>query len=152
VRPAEAAEAGEIARILQASIRELCGADHDGEPAVVEAWTRNKTPEAISRWIADPRNVVLVGGDDSGAIGVVGAFRGDTVLLNYVAPAFRFRNLTNVMLLEMEQMMAEAGVTEGKLASTRTAHRFYRDRGWQDSGPLEMAYGIPGQPMTKRLR
>jgi hypothetical protein len=51
----------------------------------------------------------------------------------------------------METVLAARGFAEGRLTSTRTAHRFYRDAGWQDDGPPERMFDLESYPMRKPL-
>jgi hypothetical protein len=51
----------------------------------------------------------------------------------------------------MEGVLAERGFAEGRLVSTRTAHRFYEACGWRDDGEPERLFGLDGYPMVKVL-
>jgi GNAT superfamily N-acetyltransferase len=148
VRPAVAEDAAACAEVLRASIRELCHADHGGDPGRIAAWCANKTPENLARWIAGGGIFVA---EEDGRLLAVGGVAGEEVTLNYVAPAARFRGVGSVMLARLEAELAAAGVGEGRLESTATAHRFYRRHGWADAGPPVAWLGMTGQPMRKRL-
>jgi GNAT superfamily N-acetyltransferase len=152
VRPAAAADAGACAEVLRASIAALCGADHGGDPELVRRWCANKTPESLGRWIADPDQRLFVAEGGGLVLGVAGLATGGEVTLNYVAPGARLRGVSTALLARLERELAGLGHAEARLTSTRTAHRFYRARGWQDDGPPEDWLGLPGQPMRKRLR
>jgi GNAT superfamily N-acetyltransferase len=150
-RPARAADAPAAAALMRASIAELCALDHAGDPAAIAAWCANKTPATVARWIADPRLVFLVAEED-GLLAIAAAARPTAeVLLNYVAPAARFRGASTALLAALEAALAAEGHAEARLESTLTAHRFYRARGWTDAGPRTLEFGLPGQPMVKPL-
>ena len=151
VRKAEPADVPAMSRVLIASITDLCHADHRGDPAIIAGWTRNKTPDSVARWVANPDLLVLVAVLD-GEIAAVGMLNGpDEIGLNYVAPDSRFRGVSKALVLALEAAMRDRGTTTGRLTSTQTAHAFYRAMGWQDSGPPETGHNVPGFPMRKVL-
>ncbi len=86
IRPAVAADAGIISRILLRSIRVGCSLDHRNEPLRLEAWTRTRSIEHVLPWLADPRlclNLAHLRGKPAG----VGMARDDgRILLCYVQP------------------------------------------------------------------
>ncbi len=58
-RPAVISEAEEACAVIRRSIIELCGADHDGNPATLDRWLANKTPDQVRQWIeANPGGVL----------------------------------------------------------------------------------------------
>ena len=151
VRKAEPADVPAMSRVLIASITDLCHADHRGDPAIIAGWTRNKTPDSVARWVANPDLLVLVAVLE-GEIAAVGMLNGpDEIGLNYVSPDFRFRGVSKAMVLALEDAMRERGTATGRLTSTQTAHAFYRAMGWQDAGPPETGHNVPGFPMRKVL-
>lgn len=151
IRAATAADAEAISRLLCASIRELCGRDHSNNPTAIRNWCANKSPDAIGQWFDAPRRRLLVAEED-GRILCVGAISEDgEILLNYVAPAERFRGLSKAMLRRLEEELARTGIIEARLTSTETAHSFYRNAGWEDRGEPQRIFGLPCYPMTKRL-
>lgn len=151
VRRARADDVPAMSTVMIASIKQLCFADHHGDPQVIAGWTRNKAPEWVARMLANPDLAMFVA-ETGGVVGAVGAINGaDTIGLNYVAPAFRFRGLSRALLARMEAEMAVRGTEIGYLVSTQTALRFYRACGWQDAGPPEGGHNVDGYPMTKRL-
>lgn len=150
VEPAVPADAAAIAAVLVASIRDLCEADHHGDGETIARWTRNKTPETVAGWIADPDQDLLVCRLGY-AIAAVGAADAHKVLLNYVAPGHRFAGHSAAMLAALEARMRARGATTGHLVSTETAHRFYLSRGWRDDGGPTRHGSLLCWPMTKVL-
>lgn len=151
VRKAEPGDVEAMSRVLIGSITELCLEDHKGNAEAIAAWTANKTPESVARWVADPKLTMLVA-DHRGQIAAVGALTApDQIGLNYVAPAHRFMGISRALLKRMEAIMQDAGVADGRLYSSATARQFYRDAGWVDvDGPLSGRL-VAGYPMQKRL-
>ena len=71
------------------------------------------------------------------------------IMLNYVAPQARFRGISTALLNQAESYLCASGVRQLTLWSTRTAHRFYKSRGWQDAGDPINEDGMTTFPMTK---
>src|SRR6478735_4761117 len=53
-REARTEEAVEACHVVRRSITELCLADHQDDPAILEKWLANKTPTNVRSWIARP--------------------------------------------------------------------------------------------------
>jgi GNAT superfamily N-acetyltransferase len=151
IRPAGPADAEAVSRVLIRSIRELCHADHRGDPEIIARWTANKAPESVARWIADPRCPVLLAEREGAPAGASSFSDGGRILLNYVDPAHRFCGVSRAMLHHMEHALARRGVGRAVLGSTETAHRFYLSAGWRDAGPPEIVFGMAEYPMEKAL-
>jgi len=147
VRPATAADIPAMSTVLTASITDLCGADHDNDPAAIAAWTANKTIAGVSAMLANPDLAIYVAERD-GAVVAVGAVntKGE-IGLNYVAPWARFSGASKALMARMEAALLAAGHSEARLNSTATALRFYRSAGWEQSGPPDAR----SYPMHKRL-
>ncbi len=138
---------------MTASIRELCTADHHDDPAVIAAWTTNKTPAQVARMLANPHAKLFVALVDGAvaAVGSVQGIAGEEIGLNYVHPSHRFRGVSRALLAAMEQEMRGSGIATGRLISTATAKRFYESAGWVEDGPVDTSWIAPGWPMKKRL-
>ena len=60
IRDAVAEDAEAACQVLRRSIAELCLADHRNDPAILERWLGNKTPEIFVSWIEQSDNSLLV--------------------------------------------------------------------------------------------
>jgi len=153
IRKATAQDAEEICFVLRRSITELCEADHRRDPALLAAWLGNKTPETVAAWLRRKDASYFVAIDD-GVMAAVGAVTDDgEILLNYVSPDARFRGASKALLAAMETRAAGRGASRCSLQSTETARRFYRARGYEETGaPMAMKFGMDsGYPMSKAL-
>jgi len=152
IREAKPEDAEEIAKVLRRSISELCEADHHGDPALLAAWLSNKTPKIVAMRMERMDASYLVA-TEGAAISAVGAVTdGGEVLLNYVSPDARFRGASHALLAAMEARAADRGAARCTLISTETARRFYRARGYQETGAPERKFGMDsGYPMAKVL-
>jgi len=148
VRPATRDDAQPMSDLLVASITALCVADHQNRPDAVSRWLANKTPEGVLRWFDTPENSVFVAERDA-TLAAVGAFNTRRqIILNYVSPEHRFAGVSTALLAAMEEAL---GPGETKLSSTQTARRFYRARGWEETGAVDHWAGMTAYPMHKRL-
>ena len=140
-RPATVGDAEEACAVIRRSIIELCGADHDGDPAILDRWLANKTPDQMRRWIgANPGGVLAgVGGAGIGGVGMV--MPDGKIALNYVAPWARFGGVSKGLIGAMERCAAGWGLASCYLTSTITAYGFYCACGYQDAGELLPSYG-----------
>src|ERR1700733_14128188 len=64
IRDAVPEDAPAACQVMRRSIAELCAADHHDDPAILQRWLSNKTPEVFRSWIK-PENALLVAVDDT---------------------------------------------------------------------------------------
>lgn len=152
IRDAVLSDAPAACEVLRRSITELCVADHRNDPAILERWLANKTPEIVASWIAQPASSMLVA-IEGGIIRAVGAVTDmGEITLNYVSPDARFRGISRALLGALEIRAAKRGNTRCTLISTETARRFYRAAGYVEDGPPQGKFGTAGSyPMSKPL-
>ena len=151
IREARIDDAVEVCRVLRRSIVELCRADHQDDPSVLEEWLRNKTPDQARSWISNLESYIFVATDDAGIIGVGAVSSSGQILLNYVSPDARFRGVSKAILNQLESKALERGHPACAVISTATARRFYRSAGYEQQGALAVARGVTGYPMVKQL-
>jgi ribosomal protein S18 acetylase RimI-like enzyme len=151
IRDAVSEDAVAACETLRRSIAELCAADHHGDPAILQRWLRNKTPDMVRSWIK-PDNAMLVAVKDDRILAVGCVTDVGEITLNYVSPEARYRGVSSAMLAALEARARERGNTQCTLESTETARRFYRARGYVDSGSSTAKFGSAGgHRMSKRL-
>jgi GNAT superfamily N-acetyltransferase len=150
IRTAGEADVAQMSRILSASITALCSADHGNDPAVIAAWTANKTEDGV-RDMMRALDTDLYVAEHDGNVVAVGAIAGDAITLNYVDPVHRRTGVSRAMLEALERLLVERGVSIAHLKSTATAHAFYLSQGWEDGAPVPRGRFITAFPMFKRL-
>jgi ribosomal protein S18 acetylase RimI-like enzyme len=153
IRNAVPEDAPAACQVMRRSIAELCAADHHDDPAILQRWLSNKTPEVFRSWIK-PENALLVAVDDTdNDILAVGCVTGEgRITLNYVSPDARFRGVSSALLTALEGRAIEAGNELCMLDSTETARHFYLARGYSEDGRANSKFGTSGgHPMSKRL-
>jgi GNAT superfamily N-acetyltransferase len=150
VRVAREEDAETLAEVNIRSIREVCGPDYP-DPAHLDDWCANKTPENFRKWIAQSHTRVLAGlvGDRIGGIGMVDLEKGFVYML-YLVPEALGHGLGKAMLAEMERLAAAAGRTKLELQSTITARTFYESQGYTNLGEVEHR-DKPSYKMEKAL-
>jgi GNAT superfamily N-acetyltransferase len=138
--------------VLRESIARLCIADHGNDPAILNAWLANKTPETVAAWAVQKRNSLLLAAEGDTVLGVGSVTDAGEITLNYVAPAARFRGVSRALLKALEARAAARGNSRGTLTSTETAHRFYQSAGYVDDGVPTRKFGTSsGYPMSKEI-
>ncbi|RBO97608.1 GNAT family N-acetyltransferase [Pseudochrobactrum asaccharolyticum] len=152
IRAARQDDAAEICLVLRRSITELCVADHNNDPQILDPWLANKTLENLHAWIARAGQTyrVAVIDDQIAGVGAVSATEG--VLLNYVSPDFRYRGVSKALMAVLEDWLKEQGQVVCRLTSTATARLFYETIGYLPDGePQTGRSGNPAFPMKKLL-
>jgi GNAT superfamily N-acetyltransferase len=146
--PEDAAAAWDVVR---RSIAELCVADHHNDPAILERWLGNKTPEIFKSWIR-PGNSLLVAVEDGSILAAGCVTDAGEITLNYVSQDARFLGISGALLGALEGRAVERGNRLCRLKSTETARRFYLERGYSEDGTADGKFGAAsGYPMSKHL-
>lgn len=152
IRDAAVEDAPTACRVLRRSITELCAADHCNNPAVLERWLANKTPENLAIWILQPGGSVLIAVEGDAILAVGGVTDAGEITLNYVVPEARFRGVSRTMLRALEARARERGNTRCTLLSTATARSFYLTNGYMEDGTSTGKFGSTASyPMSKIL-
>lgn len=152
IREANISDAAEACQLLRRSIAELCQADHDNDPVVLEKWLSNKTAENVCSWITHPGNYVVVATEANAIIGIGAVTSSGEITLNYVSPDNRFRGVSKAILNRLEVHASQLGNTACTLTSTETARRFYRSAGYVQEGLPPVGVGkAPSYRMTKQF-
>src|SRR4029077_6148560 len=153
VRAARTEDDPEACLVVRRSITELCLADHQGDPAILQRWLANKTPANLSSWIAGPDNHMFVATEGDAILGVACVTTCGEVILNYVSPDVRFRGVSKALLQRLEAKAAELGNERCVLTSTGTARLFYLSAGYEEEGlPKSGFFASSSVRMAKRLR
>jgi GNAT superfamily N-acetyltransferase len=150
IRDAVLEDAVAASEILRRSIAELCGADHHDDPAILQRWLGNKTPE-IFRSQIKPENSMLVAVEDNRILAVGCVTNCGEITLNYVSPDARFRGVSSALLTALETRARQRGHAQCTLDSTQTARRFYRARGYVELGSSSAKFGSAGGHRMSKL-
>jgi len=149
IRNAVPEDAPAACEVMRRSIAELCVADHRNEPAILERWLSNKTPE-IFKSLIRPDNSLLVATANNRILAVGCITDAGEITLNYVSPDARFRGVSTALLSALETRAIERGNKRCTLTSTETARRFYLARGYCADGTATGNFGTTsGYPMSR---
>jgi GNAT superfamily N-acetyltransferase len=152
IRDASAQDAPAACETMRRSITELCTPDHANDPAILNRWLANKTPENVTAWIIDPGSSILVAVENNAILAVGAVTNQGEITLNYVSPDARFRGISRAMLAALEVRASERGNTTCVLLSTEIARRFYETAGYIHTGPATAKFGARGgYPMAKQF-
>ena len=140
-----------ISRILCASIRDLCSADHQNDPEKMRLWLQNKTPEDVRGWIADEALLWVI--EDQAAPSGVGLITASgEISLLYLAPDAAGTGQGRALLQHLEAELQSMGHAEAYLTATKTGLGFYLSQGWQQDGAAGPCHDVTGYPMRKLLQ
>ena len=152
IRDATPEDAVAACHVLGESILRLCVADHRNDPAILNAWLANKTPEMVAAWATQKGNSLLLAVEGDAVLAVGSVTDAGEITLNYVAPVARFRGVSRALLRALEVRAIERGNSRCTLTSTETAHRFYLSAGYRDNDTPTGKFGTrAGYPMSKEI-
>jgi GNAT superfamily N-acetyltransferase len=152
IRDATPEDADAACRVLRESISQLCVADHRNDPAILNRWLANKTPEIVAGWAVQKGNSLLLAVEGDAVLAVGSVTDAGEIMLNYVVPAARFRGISRALMKALEARALERGNKRCTLTSTETAHRFYQTLGYIDDGTPMGKFGTRSSyPMSKQI-
>ncbi|MEC5160601.1 GNAT superfamily N-acetyltransferase [Janthinobacterium sp. CG_23.3] len=142
IRIATSTDAFEACGVLRRSITECCRLDHQDDPAILEAWLGNKTPQMVAGWFASPTNFSLVAVESGAVVGVALLTRAGKLALCYLLPEARRQGVGRALLARTEAQAREWGIKALQLHSTATAESFYAGQGYSAGGSVKSSYGV----------
>jgi GNAT superfamily N-acetyltransferase len=142
VRDAILGDSDRVLNVVRQSITRLCVDDHQNDPATLEHWLANKTPEHFARWLADPDRALVVAELDGQVRGAGNVSRAGQIHLCYVEPGFERAGVGAAILSELERRARAWGLTELSLQSSANARGFYARHGYQASAAPACAFGV----------
>lgn len=151
IRIAVSTDAFEACSVLRRSITECCALDHRNEPAILDAWLGNKTPQMVASWFASPTNFSLVAVEAGVVVGVALLTRAGKLALCYLLPEACGRGVGKALLARVEAQATEWGVKALQLHSTASAQAFYAAQGFMAEGNVKSPYGVETVFFWKQL-
>ncbi len=153
VRRATLVDTERALEVVRRSIVESCVADHHDDPAVLERWLANKSPEHFARWLADEEAALLVAELNGVVRGVGHVRRTGHIHLCYVEPGFQGLGLGGAVVRELERLARGWALVELALESSADARGFYERLGYLPAGAPQCASGgLHCFPYKKALR
>jgi GNAT superfamily N-acetyltransferase len=151
IRIATTTDACVACAVLRRSISECCARDHGNDPAILQSWLGNKTPETVTCWFMSPTNFSLVAVEADVIVGVALLTRAGRLALCYLLPDARRRGIGHALLERIEAQARAWEIDVLQLHSTATAEKFYARHGYLSAGNVRSSYGIETILFWKQL-
>jgi GNAT superfamily N-acetyltransferase len=152
IRQAAPADASAACALLRRSIEIGCKADHDGKPAVLEAWLGNKTAANVATWFASPSNHAIVAvGNDGALLGLCLLTQAGKVALCYVLPEALRIGVGRALLAAVEQQARAWSIKKLHLLSPPSASAFFERLGFVNAGKDTSCFGMESDLLWKSL-
>jgi GNAT superfamily N-acetyltransferase len=152
IRQAAPADAAAACALLRRSIEFGCKADHEGKPAVLEAWLGNKTPANVAAWFASPSNFAVVAeGQDGSLLGLCLLTQAGKVALCYVLPEALRAGVGRALLDAAESQARAWSIKKLHLHSPPSASAFFERQGFVNAGRDTSCFGMECDLLWKGL-
>ncbi len=151
IRLARLDDAADACAVLRRSISECCGADHGNQPAILQNWLGNKTPDNVASWIASPSNHTLVAMRDGQLVGIALLTQAGKLSLCYVLPESLHMGIGKKLLLGLEGQARNWGISVLRLHGTSSARDFFARNGFILAGKEKSCYGVECDFFWKKL-
>lgn len=146
---ARAAEATLIERLMQQSIATEADEDHQGDPQVIDAWSRSKQRAQISDWLGDPALHLNLGRWQGRPVATGLALRSGEICQCFVQRSYWGLGIGRALVLDLEHALRRWGCTRATLYSTASAQGFFASLGYAPSGEALGFHGLRLQLMHK---
>jgi len=152
IRQAAPADASAACALLRRSIEIGCKADHDGKPAVLEAWLGNKTAANVATWFSSPSNHAIVAeGEDGALLGLCLLTQAGKVALCYVLPEALQTGVGRALLSAAEGQARAWSIKKLFLHSPPSASAFFERQGFVNAGKDTSCFGLETDLLWKSL-
>jgi GNAT superfamily N-acetyltransferase len=137
--------------LLRRSIEECCAPDHRQQPAILDIWLGNKTPQTIAAWFSSPSNCTLVAERDGELVGLVLLTQAGKLALCYVLPDALRSGIGSALLAAAEQQARAWNISKLHLHSPASASGFFARHGYTSAGQEKSCFGLDCDLMWKLL-
>jgi GNAT superfamily N-acetyltransferase len=151
IRTAVPADAHAACELLRRSIEECCAADHRRQPAVLDSWLGNKTPQNVAAWFATASNYALVAERDGELAGLALLTQAGKLALCYVLPEALGGGIGTTLLAAIEEQARTWNISKLHLHSPASASGFFERHGYANAGKEKVCYGLECDLLWKRL-
>jgi len=151
IRTAVPGDAAAACAVLRRSITECCVQDHRHDPAILDAWLGNKTPQNVASWLVSPSNHTLVAECTGDIVGVALLTQAGKLALCYVLPEALHSGVGKALLAGVEAQARHWGVSVLRLHGTASARAFFARHGYSNAGKEKSCYGVECDFFWKKL-
>jgi GNAT superfamily N-acetyltransferase len=151
IRKAALTDAPAACELLRRSIEECCAPDHRRQPAVLDSWLGNKTPQTVATWFSTASNYALVAERDGKLAGLALLTQAGKLALCYVLPEALGSGIGTALLGAIEQQARAWNISKLHLHSPASASGFFERHGYANAGKEKVCYGLECDLLWKRL-
>jgi GNAT superfamily N-acetyltransferase len=151
IRKAAPTDAPAACELLRRSIEVCCAPDHRREPAVLDSWLGNKTPQTVATWFSTASNYPLVAEREGELAGLALLTQAGKLALCYVLPEALGGGVGTALLGAIEQQARAWNISKLHLHSPASASGFFERHGYANAGKEKVCYGIECDLLWKRL-
>jgi GNAT superfamily N-acetyltransferase len=151
IRKATPTDAPAACELLRRSIEECCAPDHRRQPAVLDSWLGNKTPQTVATWFSTASNHALVAERDGELAGLALLTQAGKLALCYVLPGALRGGIGSALLAAIEQQARAWSISKVHLHSPASASGFFERHGYANAGKEKVCYGLECDLLWKRL-
>lgn len=151
IRKAVPGDASAACALLRRSIEVGCQADHQDQPAVLEAWLGNKTAANVASWFASPSNHALVAERDGALLGLCLLTQAGKLALCYVSPEALHSGVGRALIAAAEDQARAWSITKLHLHSPASASAFFERQGFVNAGKDKSCWGLECDLLWKPL-
>jgi N-acetylglutamate synthase-like GNAT family acetyltransferase len=151
IRTATPFDAEAACLLLRRSIRESCQEDHRRQPALLDAWLANKTPQTVAAWFATPSNYAPVAERNGELVGLALLNQAGKLALCYVLPEAQGTGVGRTLLEAIELQARAWNISKIFLHSTVTASGFFARQGFINAGKENSCFGLESDFFWKAM-
>lgn len=151
IRQAVPEDATAACSLLRRSIEIGCKADHQDQPAVLQAWLGNKTVGNVATWFATPTNHVLVAESGGALVGLCLLTQAGKLALCYVSPEALRSGVGRALLAAAEAQARAWSIKKLHLHSPAGASTFFERNGYVNAGKDKSCFGLECDLLWKQL-
>lgn len=151
IRKAVPDDASAACALLRRSIEVGCRADHQDQPAVLEAWLGNKTTANVATWFSVPSNHALVAERAGELLGLCLLTQAGKLALCYVAPEALREGVGRALLATAEEQARAWSIKKLHLHSPPSASAFFEAQGYVNAGKDKSCWGFECDLLWKQL-
>lgn len=151
IRKALPGDAPAACALLRRSIEIGCKADHQDQPAVLEAWLGNKTVANVATWFSSPSNHALVAERDGELLGLCLLTQAGKLALCYVSPDALRSGVGRALIAAAEEQARSWSINKLHLHSPAGASAFFERQGYVNAGKDKTCWGLECDLLWKPL-
>ncbi|KFI08162.1 GNAT family N-acetyltransferase [Massilia sp. BSC265] len=155
IRKAVPGDASAACALLRRSIEIGCKADHQDQPAVLEAWLGNKTAANVATWFSNSSNHALVAervdGNRGELLGLCLLTQAGKLALCYVSPEALRSGVGRALIAAAEEQARAWSIKKLHLHSPASASAFFEGQGYVNAGKDKSCWGLECDLLWKQL-